>query len=595
MRYGPEALDYFSLMKRARRRTPTSTTDPVRVALLGDCALQQLRALLELLLEMSGVEATVFDAPFDTIDPQVLDPKSELNCFHPDFVVFVTSVQRVRLDLFLRASEPSEREGFADRVAANCAARWDAVLKQCNATILQTNLVLPLERPFGQFEHRVAQSTQSVLGAVNRRLVEEANARPSVFICDVEFVAASLGKSKWFDDRLWHLAKVPCALEHLPHFAQALGDLIAAQRGIQVKCVVLDLDNTLWGGVIGDDGLQGIRLGHLGEGEAFTAFQAFLKQLKQRGILLAICSKNEREAALLPFQQHAEMVLREDDISVFVANWQNKADNIRAIAAQLDIGLDSIVFIDDSPFERQLVRELVPQVIVPEIPEDPADYVRALCAQNLFETASYSELDGHRARLYRERAASTAVQATFSNVEDYLRSLEMSVSVGHFDALHLPRIVQLLQRSNQFNLTTRRYGHAQCEAFTRDDTHVTLFLSLKDKLSEHGIISVVILEALSPALHIDTFLMSCRVLSRGVEDFAMNTIFACARARGLSVVTGEYIPSPKNGMVSEFYSRFGFDRTAVESDGSVRFSLRVDDYRPREPFMRAEQQARPTL
>jgi FkbH-like protein len=387
---------------------------------------------------------------------------------------------------------------------------------------------------------------------------------------------------------MWTIAKAPCALEHLPHLVQALVDLIAAQRGAAVKCLVLDLDNTLWGGIIGDDGLEGIRLGHLGDGEAFSAFQAFLKQLQQRGILLAVCSKNERETALLPFQRHPEMVLREDDIAVFVANWENKADNIRAIAARLNIGLDSIVFIDDNPFERNLVRDLVPEVIVPEMPVDPADYVRALCARNLFETASYSALDSTRTQLYRQRAASDAIRATFSSVEDYLRSLEMVVTVGRFDAFHLPRIIQLLQRSNQYNLTTRRYGQAQCEAFMCDDARVAFFLTLKDKLTDHGLIAVVILEEASSAMHIDTFLMSCRVLQRGVEDFAMNTIAAQARDRGKRFITGEYIPTAKNAMVREFYPRFGYDRTSRDDQGTERFSLCVEDYRAREVYMRLE-------
>jgi FkbH-like protein len=591
IRYGLEALDYFQLMKRASARKKAAATAPaaeanrVRVALLGDCALQQIASLLDVLLDMSGIPAEVMEAPFDTIDPQVLDPGSDLHRFRPDFIVFVNTIQRARAELF---SEQGDRASFLDRAARTMVGRWDAALQHSKALILQTNLALPLERPFGQFEHRVAHSTQSTFAALNQRLLEEAAARPSVFVCDVEFVAASLGKARWFDDRLWTLAKTPCALEHLPHLVQAIVDLIAAHRGAVVKCVVLDLDNTLWGGVIGDDGLEGIRLGHLGDGEAFTAFQSFLKELQRRGILLAVCSKNEREAALLPFQKHTEMVLKEEDIAVFVANWNNKADNIRAIAAELNIGLDSIVFVDDNPFERNLVRELIPDVIVPEMPDDPAEYVRALSLRNLFETGSFSALDANRTQLYRERAASEAARATFATFEEYLQSLEMVVTHGRFDPFHLPRIVQLLQRSNQFNLTTRRYTQAQCESFMRDEGRVPFFLALKDKLSDHGLISIVILEELPSALHVDTFLMSCRVLQRGVEEFAMNAIVAHARARGKPLVTGAYIPTAKNAMVKEFYPRFGFERAAVEADGTARYSLRVDDYRPRDVFMRAE-------
>jgi FkbH-like protein len=355
-----------------------------------------------------------------------------------------------------------------------------------------------------------------------------------------------------------------------------------------VKCVVLDLDNTLWGGVIGDDGLTGIRLGHLGDGEAFVAFQAYLKQLPARGILLAVCSKNERDAAMLPFTEHADMVLRMEDIAVFVANWDNKADNLRAIAKQLNIGLDSMVFLDDNPFERNLVRELVPEVIVPEMPEDPADYVRAISEWNLFETASFSELDEKRTELYRQRAESEAVRADFTSLTDYLRSLEMVATLGRFDAYNLPRIAQLLQRSNQFNLTTRRYSLAECEALMADESCYPFHLSLRDRLSDHGLIAVAVLKQTPGAVHVDSFLMSCRVLKRGVEELAIHTMVDYAKSVGKPLLTAEYIPTAKNAMVKDLYDGFGFERVETGEDGTVRYALRVDDWVPRTIFMQVE-------
>ena len=587
MKYGPDKLDYFEIAKAAKKLPKTEAKSPVRVALLGDCALQQIHTMLSVLLRRSGVEAEIYEAPFDTVDPLVLDPTSALYQCRPDFVVFVNSAQRLRSDLFLAGKAP-ERLALLDRTVESITERWRAVASHSNAVILQTNFVKPLERAFGQFEHRVAHSTQSVFDSANRRLAEAAAARSSTFLVDLDHVASALGKRTWFDERLWTLAKTPCALDCLPHLAQAIVDIVVACRGQVVKCVVLDLDNTLWGGVIGDDGLSGIRLGHLGDGEAFTAFQAFLKQLPQRGILLAVCSKNEREAARLPFDNHADMVLREDDIAVFVANWENKADNIRSIAKELNIGLDSMVFLDDNPFERNLVREMAPEVIVPEMPEDAAEYVRAVCEWNLFETTSYSALDEKRTELYKQRAETEAARAEFRSIDDYLRSLEMVATLGRFDRYHLPRIAQLIQRSNQFNLTTRRHSESECEAMMTEEGCYPFHLSLKDRLSDHGLISVAILKETPESMHVDTFLMSCRVLKRGVEELAVNTMVEHAKARGKAILTAEFLPTAKNAMVKELWDHFGFSRVETREDGAVRYALNVADYRPREVFMRID-------
>ncbi len=586
-KYGPEALDYFQLTKLAKKLPPIASPSPVRVALLGDCALQQIHTLLDVLLRKSGVAAEVFEAPYDAVDPLVLDADSALYQFKPDFIVFVNTTQRFRHDLFL-AGKGDARLALLDQTVETLLRRWRSASAHSNATILQTNFVTPLERPFGQFEHRVSHSTQSIFAALNRRIGEEVRGRASTFVCDIDFVAASLGKARWFDDRLWTLAKTPCSLECLPHLVQSIVDIVCATRGSVVKCVVLDLDNTLWGGVIGDDGLEGIRLGHLGDGEAFVAFQAYLKQLPARGILLAVCSKNEPAAALLPFTEHADMVLRREDIAVFVANWDNKASNLRAIAGELNIGLDSMVFLDDNPFERDLVRRLVPEVIVPDMPEDPADYVRAVSEWNLFETTSFSDLDEKRAELYRQRAESEAARADFTSLDDYLRSLAMVATLGRFDPYNLPRIEQLLQRSNQFNLTTRRYSLAECEAWMADEAAYPFHLSLRDRLSDHGLIAVAILRQTPSSVHVDSFLMSCRVLKRGVEELALVTMVEYAKSAGKSLLTAEYIPTAKNAMVKDLYDGFGFERTETGEDGSVRYALRVENFRPPPIFMQVE-------
>ncbi len=399
-----------------------------------------------------------------------------------------------------------------------------------------------------------------------------------------------MGLRSWFDEKLWVLSKSLCALDHIPAVAQSVVDIALSSRGAGVKCVVLDLDNTVWGGVVGDDGLDGIRVGHLGDGEAFTALQRFALELSRRGILLAVCSKNEHANAIEPFRAHADMVLREKDITMFVANWDDKAKNIARIKETLNIGYDSMVFLDDNPFERNLVRELLPEVIVPELPEDPAEYLKAIGELNLFETTSYSDLDRDRVDLYKKAAQREEVRREFASVDDYLRSLEMEIDVRRFATRDLPRIAQLIQRSNQFNLATRRFTEAQCASLMDDESSLPISVSLRDRFGDYGLISVVVVRggaSGAPSVFIDEYLMSCRVLQRGVEHFVMNHIFEWARARGAERVEGVYVPTKKNAMVADFYEKFGF--TAIERGerGEVRWGLAVAEYVPRATHLRA--------
>ena len=285
-----------------------------------------------------------------------------------------------------------------------------------------------------------------------------------------------------------------------------------------------------------------------------------MKELKNRGLLLAVCSKNNEPAAKDPFEKHPEMILRLEDFSMFVANWEDKAGNIRSIQKNLNIGMDSLVFLDDNPFERNLVRSMIPEITVPELPEDPALYLQYLRSLGLFETASYSAEDAGRTQQYRQQAERAVFESSFQSYEDYLEGLDMKAVAAPFDPFHYPRIAQLTQRSNQFNLRTVRYTEAEIEALSQDDSHICLYFTLKDKFGDHGLISVVILDKLEDTLFVSEWLMSCRVLKRGMEEFIINKILQTAADHGFRKVVGEYIPTPKNAMVKDLYEKMGFTR-----------------------------------
>ena len=345
--------------------------------------------------------------------------------------------------------------------------------------------------------------------------------------------------------------------------------------------MVLDLDNTVWGGVVGDDGWENIQVGHgLGIGKAFSEFQQWVKKLKNRGIIICVCSKNDEDKAKEPFEKNPEMVLKLDDISVFVANWENKADNIRTIQGILNIGFDSMVFLDDNPFERNMVRENVPGVTVPELPDDPGEYLEYLYSLNLFETASYSSADKDRTKQYQLEAQRVSTAKKFTNEADFLKSLEMVSEVSNFNSFNNPRVAQLSQRSNQFNLRTVRYTEDQITAIEKDPKQKGFAFTLEDKFGDNGLIAVVILEEKEPeALFIDTWFMSCRVLKRGMENFTLNTIVAWAKENGYKKIIGEYIPTLKNGMVSEHYTVLGFNK--LEGIEPAQWELYVNAYQNR--------------
>ena len=346
--------------------------------------------------------------------------------------------------------------------------------------------------------------------------------------------------------------------------------MLSAFTGKFKKCLIMDLDNTMWGGIIGDDGIENIQVGDLGIGKAFTLLQYWAKELKHRGVLLSVCSKNDEHTAKEVFEKHPDMVLRMEDISLFVANWSNKGDNIKYIQEVLNIGMDSLVFIDDNPFERNLVKMMHPEVTVPDLPEDPADYLPFLQSLNLFETVSFTQEDTLRTKQYREESQRVVLQQSFATVDEYLAGLQMEARIEGITPFNISRCAQLTQRSNQFNLTTIRYSEEQLRQFI-DNGGAALCISLKDKFGDYGLISLALLEKDNDLTRINTWIMSCRVLKRGVEELMVNEIVKKAKELGCNIVSGTYLRTQKNGMVGGLYSNMGFS-AANENESHLYFA-----------------------
>lgn len=559
-----EQISYVSLKKLAKK-----CTDPKkRIAVLGDCATQQFSTALTGESVRRGYPLDVYDADYNQMEALLFDSSSELYAFSPDYILLFSSTEKLRLRFYETA--PADRTGFAARECERLCALWQAAVANCKAKLLVPDFPVPEDAVFGSFALRTASSFGYQIRKLNLLLAEAMAERfPAVYPIALGDVQTALGADAFFEDRSWFLAKMAVRTDALPAVVSRILDTVIALSGRVKKCVVTDLDNTLWGGVIGDDGLDGIQLGELGDGPAFAELQRWLLELKRRGILLAVCSKNNEDTAKEPFEKHPEMILRLDDFAAFVANWENKADNIRSIQQTLNIGMDSFVFLDDNPFERNLVRQMLPEVTVPELPEDPAEVPAFLRSLHLFEAVSYSEADAERTAQYHAEASRVQAQAQFTDYNEYLRSLDMRGEIRPFDSFHFPRIAQLTQRSNQFNLRTVRYTESDIAAMAEDESCLTRYMTLADKFGEHGLISVVICRKQSAdTLFIDTWLMSCRVLRRGVEGCLFDAIVQMALNNGFRYLIGEYLPTQKNKMVEYFYETLG-----MESIGGGQYRL----------------------
>ena len=564
-----DTVSFLQLKRLAQKNTEGLYS--YKLAVLGEFATQHFCLALKGYAIKQGIALDIFEADYNQIDAQLSDPASVLYSFKPH-AVLIGICTEVLFERYCTLPL-SQRGSLADQCVEQFKHRWEAIASNLGSVILQLNYAEQDDRIWGDYACKKQESFLFQTRKLNMLLMEAATKNTSVHIVDIAHCQNQMGYDIFCDVKQYLLSKMPFSLDGTVRMASKVVDVIKALSGKIVKCVVLDLDGTLWGGVIGDDGLEGIQLGNLGAGEAYVAFQRWLKLLNERGILLAVCSKNEPAAAKLPFEKHPDMVLKLEDFSAFVANWENKAGNISNIQKTLNIGMDSIVFIDDNPFERNAVRELLPDCIVPEMPEDVAMFVPYLRSLNLFEMASFSEEDAHRARQYQTEAKRAALRTQFDTYDEYLESLAMRAEAKSFDSFAYPRIAQLSQRTNQFNLRTMRYTEREIADIATNTKYESLYFTLDDKMGAYGIICAVILEKRRNLLFIDTWFMSCRVLKRGMEEYVMNKIVERARQLGYETVLGEYIPTQKNPMVKDLYAQFGFIQ---HPDGL--FYLNVRDY-----------------
>ena len=550
----------------------------VKLAILGDSATQLLTQSIKGYGYEVGTNFEIFEADYNQIERQVFDMSSDLYQFNPDFILIFHSIQKLIKNFYKLSNQ--EKSKFSDNQIEKVANIYNIITSNRPCKIIYFNFPEINDNVFGNYSNKTDISFIYQVRKFNYKLMNLSQKFKNLFINDLCILHSQYGHNVVFDPKVYITTDIVSSIDFLPSLAKNTVDIIQAVLGKFKKCLILDLDNTLWGGIIGDDGIENIQIGNLGIGKAFTELQLWVKELKKRGIIIAVCSKNDELIAKEPFEKHPDMVLRLGDIAVFMANWENKVDNIEYIQSVLNIGFDSMVFLDDSPFERNMVQSQISQITIPELPEDPAEYLNYLRTLNLFETSSYTEKDEQRTKQYQEEAKRHVVQKMFTNENDFLATLKMVSTIRPFDKFNVPRVAQLTQRSNQFNLRTIRYTEEEIQRITTLKDYYTFSFTLQDKFGDNGLISIIILKKQNGALFIDTWIMSCRVLKRGMENFVLNEIVKLAKQDGYKELIGEYIPTAKNGLVKDHYSHLGF----LYDQGHWKLSL--DDYKEKSHFIR---------
>lgn len=569
--------------KKKLRRELLSSDGPfldIKIAILGGFTTNDVRLILELFLLHHGIRPSFYESEYNRYYEDAVFGNDEFNAFQPDLVYLCTCSRNIQR--YPEASDsPADVEEKLEAAFQRLSAVWSAIQERFGCVIIQNNFELPSSRLLGNRDAADHRGRVLFLSKLNLKLAEYAQTHESFYLNDYNYLAAQYGLDRWQDPFYWYMYKYALAVPAIPFLAFSVSNIIKAIYGKNKKALALDLDNTIWGGVVGDDGVENLKIGQeTAEGEAYLDFQDYLKQLSKIGVLLNVNSKNDVCCALDGLA-HPEGILKQEDFIVVKANWEPKSQNLAEIAQRLNIAADSIVFVDDNPAERENVRQAFPTVSAPELGQDPGLYLRILDHSGFFECVGLSQEDLNKSAMYRQNAQREAIRQDFADYDAYLRSLRMRAEIRPFIPLYLARIAQLTNKSNQFNLTTKRYSQAEIEAVAGSGEYLTLYGKLTDRFGDNGVVSVVIGHLRDPqTLDIDLWIMSCRVLKRGMEDAMTDELVLRCRQTGVQTIYGYYYPTKKNGMVRDFYQRQGYSKLSEDESGNTVWKLDVSHYEP---------------
>lgn len=574
--------------RRIRRELTARLTNPLhkKIAILGGSTTNEVADQLGLFLLNYGIEAEFYQSEYGQYWQDAMFGSPELDEFHPDVIYIHTSWRNITA-FPTTADAPESVQAMLDAEVSRFEAMWQALEQKFGCPIIQNNFDRPNYRLMGNRDIWDPRGRSNFISRMNQRFYDYAAAHEHFYINDLDYLSADYGLTAWGDAFFWHMYKYAMCLDAIPSVANSVANIIKSLYGRNKKALVLDLDNTLWGGIVGDDGVDGLAIGpEMPEGQVYAEFQSYCKALKSIGVILAVDSKNE-EANALAGLNHPDGVLRPEDFVAIKANWEPKDQNLKAIAAELSLGADSFVFADDNPAERAIVAAQVPGAAVPVL-DGVENYIKTLDHGGYFEVTALSKEDLNKTALYHAKAQAAAAQAAFADYGEYLDSLEMTAVIRRFEPLYMQRIAQLTNKSNQFNLTTLRCSEDDIRRMAESGEHLCLYGKLADKFGDNGVVTVMDGVQQGTTLTLDLWLMSCRVLKRGMEDAMMDAVVSDAAARGVTTVVGWYYPTAKNAMVRDFYAQMGFTKVSEGEDGTAEWRLEIAGYQPRSPHIKIE-------
>lgn len=575
---GNEILKKKNKLLRQLRENSANAV-PLRIAVLGGSTTSDIVKVLEIFLRERGIAPTFYESEYAQYWNDAVFTPSELIEFKPELVLIHTTFRNIeRLPEILESYDSVEQKLQAEY--SRFEQMWSSISEKFGCAIIQNNFELPSTRLMGNREVGCDYGAIDFLTRLNVKFYDYARNHKNFYINDINYVSASFGLDKWCDERVWHLYKYAMALEAIPDYAYNVSRIICSLMGKNKKLVALDLDNTLWGGVVGDDGQAGLEIGsETSEGQLFSSVQSYFKAHKKLGVLLTVCSKNDEENALSGLS-HPSGTLTAEDFALIKANWEPKPQNLADTAQQLALLPESFVFVDDNPVERDIVRSMLPEVFVPDF-DTPEQSIRIMDKLGFFEVTTLSEDDAARGEMYRANAQRASLESSFANYEDYLKSLEMKAVIADFAEVNIPRITQLTNKSNQFNLTTKRYTQTEMEQCAKSSDYIRLSGQLSDKFGDNGIVSVVIGRKEQSSLYIELWLMSCRVLKRDMEYAMLDTLVSECKKAGITEIFGCYYPTKKNAMVKDLYGSFEFEKISEDENGNTVWRLDTADYKPK--------------
>ena len=575
--------DYLKAYKSLKQRRGNKN---INIALLASFTSKGIKEVLTVQCNEIGITADIYEAEYNQYNQEIIDEQSNLYKHTPNVIFLMVDTRTMLGDSYFNFYDlnATKQESFVQNKLQELTSLIELLIQRTSARIIVHNFEVPTYSPLGILENKEHAGFIRSIRLLNDSLAMTYRNDSQTFIFDYDAFTSYIGKQHATDWKMYYLGDFKLAPNHIPGLCKQYIPYLRAMTGLMKKCLVLDLDNTVWGGIIGEDGIKDIHLGPTQEGRPFWELQKYILSLFKRGIILAINSSNNYEDAIRVIRENPYMILKEEHFASIQINWNDKISNMKAIAKEINIGLDSLAFFDDDHLNREMIRQALPQVHVIDAPDDPALYLHTAMQLDDFNTLHITEEDKKKGSMYAQNRKRQHLAQTTTDITTYLKQLEMSITIEQANNFNTPRISQLTQRTNQFNMTTKRYLEEDIKSFATNKNYIVFCIKVLDKFGDNGITGVAIIKKANSAWTIDTLLLSCRVIGRRIEDMILAYIIEEARKAQTPKITAQFIPTNKNAPAKDFYKNCGFT-LITEKGGKQTWEYPVDKTFPHPTFI----------